>query len=144
VSPSDVHKALEGLGLKPGKPARGEGTAASGPEVGLWLEVPGVTGKPQKVPLERAMVDRRTGLPLPSLKWHFTGSAMRQPDPEKPEKLVYAADLTGTLISIFPVTDETVIQTNLTMREEPLLKLETNRNVLPDEGTEARLVIQVK
>ena len=144
VNPSDVHKALEGLGLKPGKPARGEGAAASGPEVGVWLEVAGVTGKPRKIPLERALVDRRTGLPMPALKWHFTGSAMRQADPEKPEKLVYGADLTGTLISIFPVTDETVIQTNLTMHEEPLLKLDTNRNVLPDEGTEARLVIQVK
>ena len=31
VNPSDVHKALESLGLKPGKPAMGEGAKATGP-----------------------------------------------------------------------------------------------------------------
>src|SRR4051794_34877925 len=40
AKPSDVHKALESLGLKPGKPARGEGTAAEGPEVNVFIEVP--------------------------------------------------------------------------------------------------------
>jgi len=88
------------------------------------------------------MVDRRTGKPLPSLRWYFTGSAFRQPDPNKDYK-VYGADLAGTLIAIFPVTDETVFQTNLTMKESTLLRLETNRNVLPDEGTAVRLIIQV-
>ena len=56
---------------------------------------------------------------------------------------VYAADATGTLISIFPVTDETVLQTNLTMKDEPLLKLDTNAKVLPAEGTAATLILQV-
>ena len=68
---------------------------------------------------------------------------MKQPDPEKDEK-VYGADLTGTLIAIFPVTDDVVIQTNLTMKEEPLLKLETNAKALPAEGTAAKLIIQAK
>ena len=68
---------------------------------------------------------------------------MRQPDPDKPAK-VYGADLTGTLITIFPVTDETVFQTNLTMKEESLLKLETNKNVLPAEGTPVKLRIELK
>jgi hypothetical protein len=89
------------------------------------------------------MVDKRTSKPVPSFKWIFTGSVLRQPDPDKPAK-AYAADLTGTLISIFPVTDETVFQSNLTMKEEPLLKLETNKNLLPEEGTPLQLVIQVK
>jgi hypothetical protein len=30
------------------------------------------------------------------------------------------------------------------MKEEPLLKLETNKNLLPEEGTPLQLVIQVK
>jgi hypothetical protein len=80
---------------------------------------------------------------MPPLKWHFTGSAMRQPDPNKPAK-VYGADLSGTLISIFPVTDETVFQSDLTMKEESLLKLETNQNILPPEGTAIKLRIEVK
>jgi hypothetical protein len=68
---------------------------------------------------------------------------MRQPDPDKPAK-VYGADLSGTLISIFPVTDETVFQSDLTMKEESLLKLETNQNILPPEGTAIKLRIEVK
>ena len=95
------------------------------------------------MPLEKAMVEPRTGKPIPKLKWIFTGSIMRQPDPDKPA-LVYAADLTGTLISIVPVTDETVFQTNLTMKEEPLLKVDDNIDILPPEGTPVELVIQVK
>src|SRR3954453_8606568 len=38
VNPSDVHKALESVGLKPGKPALGENTEAAGPEVKVSLE----------------------------------------------------------------------------------------------------------
>ena len=130
------------MGLKPGHPARGEGQAAAGPEVNISLVIPGIDGKPRRIPLEKAMIDPRTGKPIPKLKWIFTGSIMRQPDPDKPAQ-VYGADLTGTLISIVPVTDETVFQTNLTMKEEPLLKLEDNVDILPPEGTSVELLIQV-
>lgn len=143
AKPSEIHKALEQLGLKPGKPAKGEGAVASGPEVRISLEVPGVGGKSRLIPIEPALVDNRTGKRMPPLKWVFTGSTMRQPDPDKPAK-VYGADLTGTLITIFPVSDETVFQTNLTMKEESMLKLETNKNVLPAEGTPVKLRIEVK
>jgi hypothetical protein len=143
IKPSAVHKALEELGLKAGKPAVGEGQKAQGPEVKVYLEVPGPDGKPKRVPVESVMVNRKTGQPLPSLKWHFTGSALKQLDPEKDEK-VYAADFTGTLIALFPVTDETVIQTNLTMEDEPTLKLEVGKDALPKEGTPLKLVIEVK
>jgi len=51
------------------------------------------------------------------------------------------ADLTGTLISIFPVTNQTVLQTNLTLKYERFMKLETNPQALPPEGTAVKLVI---
>ncbi len=140
--PSAIHAALVGLGLKPGKPALGEDAAATGLEVKVSLEIAGPDGKPKVVPIEKTLVDRRTGKPMPALKWIFTGSVVKEA-PGKSEK-VYAADTTGTLIAIFPVTDETVIQTNLTMKEEPLLKLETNPKVLPAEGMPVRLIIEVK
>ena len=143
VRPTEVHQALESLGLKPGKPARGGEGTASGPEVSIYLEFTGITGTRRRIPIEKVLVDGRTGKPMPPLKWYFTGSAMRQVDPDKPDK-VYGADLAGTLISLFPVTDETVFQTNLTMEEERLLGLETNKNVLPEEGTVATLIIEVK
>jgi hypothetical protein len=143
VKPSDVHKAIESFGLKPGKPARGDEGTASGPEVRLYLELPGVTDKPRLVPLEKTMIDARTGKPLPPLKWLFTGSVMKKPDPDK-DMEVYGADLGGTMVTIFPVTDETVFQTDLNMRDCRLLKLETNRNVVPEIGTAVKLVIEVK
>ena len=143
VKPSDVHQALESLGLKAGKPARGEEGRPQGPQVRLLLEFPGITGSPRVVPMEKCLVDGTTGRPLPPLKWYFTGSAERQPDPNKPQR-VYGADLGGTLISLYPVTDETVFQTSLGMREERLLRLETNTDVLPAEGTPAKLIVELE
>ncbi|HEV8290757.1 MAG TPA: YdjY domain-containing protein [Tepidisphaeraceae bacterium] len=139
VKPSEVHKALESFGLKPGKPAMGEGDKAEGPEVMVFLELP--DGK--KVPIEKTLLDKKTGKPMPKLKWYFTGSVMTQPNPEKDEK-VYGADMTGTLVGIFPVTNQVVIQTNLTMKDEPLLKLETDKKLLPPEGTAVKLIIEAK
>jgi len=139
--PSDVHKALEGLGLKPGSPGKGHGPVAAGPEIRISLQLHGDGGAPRVIPIEKTLVDRKTGRPMPPVTWRFTGSAMRQPDPNKPAK-VYGADLSGTLISVFPVTDETVLQSGLSMTEEGLLDLETNSNVLPPEGTEATLLLE--
>ena len=67
---------------------------------------------------------------------------MSKPNPDKDEE-VYGADLTGTLISFFPVTNQTVLQTNLTMKEEPLLDMEVNKKVVPAEGTPVQLVIEI-
>lgn len=144
IKPSMVHKALEELGLKPGTPVMG-GTkkdVPQGPEAELFLEFPGDDGQPRKVPIERTLVDPKTKKSLPKLKWRFTGSAMVQPDPNKPDK-VYGADMTGTLISIFPVTNSTVFQTHLTMDEEKYIKLDTDKTLLPKEGTPVKLIIQV-
>lgn len=142
AKPSDIHKAIESLGLKAGKPAKGEGAAAAGPEVKIYLDLPGAGGLSKRLPIEKALMDRKTQKAMPPLKWIFTGSITKQPDPNKAET-VYGADTTGTLIAIFPVTDETVFQTHLTMKDEPLIKLDTNSKVLPEIGTDVQLVIQV-
>lgn len=148
LKPSDVHKALEGLGLKPGKPALGEGDGkvmpvAEGPEVEIFVEFPGPDGSPKKVPIEKTLISRdNPKLALPKLKWRFTGSVMKQPDPNKDVK-VYGADISGTLISIFPVTDLCVFQTQMTMKEEKYVKIETNKTLLPKEGTACKLIVEV-
>lgn len=141
IKPSQVHVALEQLGLKPGKPARGD-EKAEGPELRLYLEFAGADGQVRRLPLEQAVVQRGTQETLPPPRWHFTGSSARQPDPDKDE-WHYGADLTGTLAAFFPVTDDTVIQSSLTMQDESRLKLETNAAVLPKEGTPVKLVIEV-
>jgi len=142
--PSEIARAVESLGLKPGAPASGEGGKAAGPEVKVSLLIAAADGKAaKKLAIEKCLVDKKTGKAMPALKWYFTGSALKQADPEKPEKS-YGADLTGTLIALFPVTADTVFQTNLTMKDEPLLKLDTNTTALPPEGTAVKLLIEAK
>jgi len=141
VKPSEIHKALEGLGLKPGKPVKGDGEPM-GPEVKIFLEFTDGDGANKKLPPERCLVSKNSDKKLPAFKWRFTGSVMKQLNPEKPEK-VYGADVSGTLMCVFPVTDETVFQTQMTMKEEKFLKLDTNDKVLPKVGTAVKLIIEV-
>jgi hypothetical protein len=74
----------------------------------------------------------------------FTGSVMTAPDPNRPDDKKYGADVTGSLICLFPVTDEVVLQTTWTMAEEKFLKLDVKPGVLPKEGTPVKLVLQAK
>jgi hypothetical protein len=140
IRPSEVAQALQALGIKPGRPAKGE-SRAEGPELLLFLEFTR-SGTARRLPIEEVLVNTRTGKPIPKPTWHFTGSALRQPDPEKDEA-IYGADASGTLVTIFPVSDETVIQSSLTLNEEASMKLERIRE-LPREGSEVKLVIQIK
>jgi hypothetical protein len=99
--------------------------------------------KYRRVPIDRTMLDSRTGKPFPkSVKWRFTGSVKAKPDPNKDDE-AYGADLSGTLGVIFPVSNQTVFQTSLSMEYESIMKLETNPKVVPKEGTPVRLVIEV-
>lgn len=143
VKPSAVHQAIESLGVKPGKPVIGGIDEPKGHKVGIFLEFAGADGQMKKLPIERTLVNRdNPKLKLPPFEWRFTGSVMKQPDPNKPET-VYGADLTGTLISVFPVTDQTVFQTDKTMKDEKYIKMETNTKLLPPVGTAVKLIIQV-
>lgn len=134
--PSDVHKALVSLGLKPGAPARAATDRQTGPEVRLLLEV-GAGAAARRVPVERFLTDTRTGRPMPKVRWLFTGSAVRK-TPGKPD--AYGADASGTLIAIFPVTAETVFQSSLSKADEETVKLEVTDR-LPKVGTAVKLII---
>ncbi len=143
IKPSDVHKALESLGLKPGTPVMGDGDP-KGPALNVYFLVPDSTGLDRKVTLDRAMVDSKNGKPFPkNIEWRFTGSTLTQPDPNKNEK-IYGADFSGTFLVIFPVTSETILQTELTIKSEGVMKLEVNNKVMPKVGTPVKLVIEVK
>lgn len=142
TKPSQIHKALEDLGLKAGKPVKGGEDVPEGPEVKIYLEFPGPDGLTKKVPIEKTLVGPNPTFKMPPFKWRFTGSIMKKLDPNKPE-MVYGADVSGTMISVFPVTDETIFQTQMTMKEEKYLKLETNKDLLPKEGTPVKLIIDV-
>jgi hypothetical protein len=142
AKPSDVHRGLVELGLKPGKPVVGDvKEEPEGPTINIYLEFPGPDGEPKRVPIEKTMIDPK-GKNLPKMQWRFTGSAMEKPDPNKNEE-VYGADMSGTLIAIFPVTNSTVFQTNFTMKEEKYVKLETDKKLLPKEGADVKLILEV-
>jgi len=149
VNPSEIHKGLEKLGLKPGKPAKGgppkEGDPfpkADGPVVNVYLEVPDGAGSMKKVAIEKVLIDPATKKGPPKMTFIFTGSVMTAADPNKPDEKKYGADLTGSLICLFPVTDEVVLQTTWTMKEEKYLKFDVNNTVLPKEGGAVKLVIE--
>ncbi len=144
ATPSAVHKAIESLGLKVGKTADVQNDKpAEGPELNVYIEFNRDDGSKKRVLVNQILLDIKTGKPLPkSVKFHFTGSVMIQADPSKPEKS-YGADQSGTLIAIFPVTDKTVMQSTLTMKEEKYVKLEVDKKVLPKEGTPVKLILEV-
>lgn len=143
VPPSAVAKGLMDLGLKPGKPAKGENAKAAGPIVNVYLEVPGPGGTTKRLTMDKVLRDPKSKKPAPKMTFRFTGSVMSAIDPNKPDEKKYGADLTGTFITLFPVTDETVMQTDWTMKEEKYLKLDVNTDVLPKEGGAVKLVIEV-
>jgi hypothetical protein len=129
ADPSAVHKALEEIGLKPGKPAKGaapkEGEPdpkGEGPVVNVFIEVPDGAGGTRRLTLDKVLMDPKTKKPAPKMTFVFTGS----------------------LICLFPVTDEVVLQTGWTMKEEKFLKLDVRPGVLPKEGTPVKLVIEAK
>jgi hypothetical protein len=144
ATPSEVHKALESLGLNVGKPADLQNDKpAEGPVLNVYIEFNKEDGSKKRVLVNQILLDIKNGKPLPkSVKFHFTGSEMVQIDPAKPEKS-YGADQSGTLIAIFPVTGKTVMQSTLTMKEEKYVKLETDKKVLPKEGMPVKLILEV-
>ncbi len=147
IKPSDIHKALESLGLKSGKAVMGEGEP-NGPAINIYFLVDGPDGFPRKVTLDKAMIDAGNGKPFPKkvdgkdIEWRFTGSTMTAPDAGKDEK-IYGADFSGTFIGIFPVTSETVVQSSLTIKYEGIMKLEVSKT-MPKQGTPVKLVIELR
>lgn len=93
--PSDVHRALEFIGISPGRPVnakelrfwpRGERVIAELE----WVDPAAPDGPPRRVRLEETLVDTRTGQPLPTDGLVFVGST-RVPV-ENGTGTVYAAD----------------------------------------------------
>jgi len=143
VMPSDVAKAVESLGPKPGKPAIGADAKSEGPEVNVYIDVPQGGGEPKRLTMNKVLIDPKTKLGMPkSVKFVFTGSAIFKGTPDKPEEK-YGADVSGTLIMLFPVDADTAFQSSLTMKEEKFLKMDVNKDVLPKEGEPVKLVIEV-
>ncbi len=138
VNPSDVHKAIESLGVKPGKPAKGD-EAAEGPELRVFVEVAQPDGTAKRLTLDKILVDPKTDKPMPKMKFLFVGSPSGPVSPDDP-KVIYKADVTGTLLTVFPVT-ESVVQSTLPVTAA--VPLEVKKGVLPKENDDVKLILEV-
>ncbi len=109
AAPSDVHAALEFIGLRPGRPYNPARLSfwARGPRVEVFVEwdetdADGKTIR-RRAHAEEAIVDRRTNQCLPPMGFVFTGSVrVKQED----ESEAYAAD-TFDPMAILPAFNET-------------------------------------
>lgn len=143
VLPSEVAKAMGQLGAKPGKPGLGEESAAEGPEVNIYIDVPQDGGAYKRLTLDKVLSDPKTKKPMPKgVKFLFTGSGPRKKVGDEPE-VEFGADASGTLIFIFPMDKETVFQSSLSGKDEKFLKLEVTKDALPKEGEPVKLVIEL-
>lgn len=143
VLPSDVKKAMESLGAKAGKPGLGEESAAEGPQVNIYIDVPQDGGTYKRLTLDKVLSDPATKKPMPKgVKFLFTGSGPRKKVGDEPE-VEFGADASGTLIFIFPMDKETVFQSSLSGKDEKFLKLEVTKDALPKEGDPVKLVIEL-
>ena len=143
VLPSEVARAMEQLGAKPGKPGYGEDKAAEGPEVNVYIDVPQEGGTAKRLTLDKVLVDPKTKKPMPKgVKFRFTGSGPRKATGDQPE-VPFGADASGSLIYLFPVDVETVFQSTLSMKDEKFLKLDVNKDALPTEGEPVKLVLEL-
>jgi hypothetical protein len=118
AKPSDVHAALEFIGLKPGRPVDDERMMywPKGERVRVFVDVPpdrARTADGQPVPprfrLEEAILDTRTGKPLPADGFVFVGSYWKEggesgreyaADVEDPSALAAAFNLPNVVLDI--------------------------------------------
>lgn len=89
--PSDIHRALEFIGMQPGEPFR-PGKLRFWPKAERVLTGIGAVGDDDRIPLERLIVDQAAERTLPATGFVFTGSIMVH-KPDMPDEKAYAANV---------------------------------------------------
>jgi len=134
VDGAQLYDALEKLGARPGAPATEHGAEyrlPTGAKLRIEVSWSGPEG-PLREPIEYFVTDVRTGAPMRTVPWAFTGSReARDPDSGK---TVLEAKLVGNLISLHQL-DPTVLIQNASEagRDDNRYKAAADR--LPAEGT---------
>lgn len=89
--PSDIHRALEFIGMRPGEPFR-PGKLRFWPKGERVLTNVRAAGDDDRIPLESLVVDQTTKQTLPATGFVFTGSITVH-KPDMPDEKAYAADV---------------------------------------------------
>jgi hypothetical protein len=139
AKPSDIHFALLMLGLTPGAPA------TFVPSRQFWLPPHGpplhiectyvLNGKTITVPANRMMRSWKTKQEMAPAVWVFDGSRV-MPDG------VYAADVTGYVVSICNFDLTLIDVPNLVSNANETLEWEFNPDLVPPKGTAVSMVIR--
>ncbi|MBM4148817.1 MAG: hypothetical protein FJ224_07215 [Lentisphaerae bacterium] len=93
AKPSDIHAALEFIGMKPGQPCEPEHMRfwPKGERVTVTATWQNADGKAVAVRAEKLLFDSRLNSHIPEAGWVFTGSK-RVHDPSRPGESAYEAD----------------------------------------------------
>ena len=92
--PGDVQKALEFIGMKPGRPADIANCQfwPKGERVNVWFSPPANRVPSERLRMEDLVLDSRTKKPLPACGFVFTGAEMIE-STEKPGLKAYCVDV---------------------------------------------------
>lgn len=137
--PSQIHAALLMLGLEPGKPVHFSEAANKwfpphGPPLNIHVEWER-DGQTVSVPAYRLMRNVKTKKPMPALTWIFAGSRVM-------EDGVYAADVTGYVVSIVNFDLTLIDIPELASNANETLEWEVNPEAMPAAGTAVTMVIE--
>jgi hypothetical protein len=143
--PSHLHTALLLAGCRPGDVgphARGDAPPATAPaEPGTLVRLEVSIGSPaEAAPIERFLIDRRTGQSPDPLRWVFTGSFFHRDQPDSPEYFI--ADVERSLIALwYDATALLNITRDVGNPYRGPVGLEVNTPMLPPPETPVRLRI---
>jgi acylphosphatase len=143
--PDAVYNSLIKLGLKNGEAARydeekKQHILPKGPTVRLSVEWKDKSGKTKRVRAEELVRNVNTKKPMWNVGWVFTGSRKGYFDPESDDE-VLMANVTGSVISLHHGDDSTILQNPLAEAAEDNVPYRINDEVMPEPGTEAKLII---
>ena len=138
AKPSEIHAALLALGLEPGNPLRFVAAdkswiPPSGPPLSIrveWEE----DGQTRSERAGRLIRNMKTGEPMPQRPFVFCGSRVM-------EDGVYAADVTGQLVSLVNFEYSLIDVPRLVSNANETLEWEINPDTMPPSGTEVWMII---
>jgi len=142
VDPLALYEGLKRIGLKAGKPAYedddGNMHLPKGDRLRLHVEWT-VGGKERRAPIENFILDVKTGRPMRTVEWVFTGSSKGW-DPET-EKDVLEVAINKNLISLHHEDRSVLVQNPLKDAQESH-RYKAYLKALPKAGTPVTLVFE--
>ena len=137
ATPDELCQALLKIGLQPGEPAR-EGSPPRGQPVHILVECE-ADGQPVRRALDEFVLYLKTGRPVATGPWTFTGSAKAY-DPTTNKDVIQAA-LSKSIVGLHWMDTSPLLQNpRPEAKEENLYK--ANAALMPKPGTPVRLIFE--